>query len=856
MRTVVGLGLILCFAGCKCARGPVTPIDAQPVRVSPARLDFGRTFIGHPSRRTLELSNPNRFEVPLTLSVSAPFALATTRTTLGAAEVATVEVVFSPTEAGPLSRILNANDARVRLDAEGAVAPDCDAGPGCLVSGFDPDAGRCVTTALPDGLDCAGSFACFVTASCQQGECVGTLTTCADGDPCTLDVCGSTGCGHLAGLSACPEPDDPCRVPVCDRQTGCGIAPAVDGTVCGPRSCTEANVCINGQCVLRPAPQNQACTDVLAGVPAGQGTSDGPALIARFRYLSAAAYDARGNLFVLDACAVRKVSPSGIVKTIAGVIDECGHLDGTGLAARFTYPTGIVFDGTSLIVFEGCQLRRVSLTGVVTPFVGSDLCGTVDGIGAQARLGPGSLAMEPGNHKVLLLDREPSAQDPQDSGYFLREVSRTTGEVVTLARVKIRPPTPPNNSIALLDSVAVTADGGIFACVLESEVVGDMGLGGGDFLVQFDRSGASDNVYEGACLGVAADGHDLLTRYFSGIERWTGSARVPVAGMLTGYADGPVQLAQFNLISGLAVCDAGIAAIDSQNYNIRLLDAGQVSTLAGPRPDRRFIDGPASASRLAYPVAITTRADGGIFFLDGEALRQIEPTGLVSTLTGSNRWSNAEVDGPMAAARFRSPTSLAVSGDSIWVADWFGRPDFSLWVSVRNVDLAAGVVSTTGQFPGFQALLSKNSSSPLYLFVNHEVFEVSTAGVLTAGTDAGQFWSYQSFAADGIGGWYLGGFSALVHSRDGGEALEVTHVDASPIDGPAAAAGFGNITGLTVAASGDLYVTDYNRVRRYSPATDTVKTIFELSDAPLGIAAEPGGTLVVLVPNAILRLKP
>jgi hypothetical protein len=71
------------------------------------------------------------------------------------------------------------------------------------------------------------------------------------------------------------------------------------------------------------------------------GPVDGTGSAARFSYPSGIAADARGDLYVGDRSnyRIRKVTPAGVVTTLAG--STYGFQDGTGAAARFSYPYGI-----------------------------------------------------------------------------------------------------------------------------------------------------------------------------------------------------------------------------------------------------------------------------------------------------------------------------------------------------------------------------------------------------------------------------------------------------------------------------------------------------------------------------------
>src|SRR5258705_4101898 len=79
---------------------------------------------------------------------------------------------------------------------------------------------------------------------------------------------------------------------------------------------------------------------------AGYGSSDGTGSAARFDYPSGVAVDSAGNLYVADLAnnAIRKVAPSGVVTTLAGLSGSQGSADGMGSDARFYRPFGVAVD--------------------------------------------------------------------------------------------------------------------------------------------------------------------------------------------------------------------------------------------------------------------------------------------------------------------------------------------------------------------------------------------------------------------------------------------------------------------------------------------------------------------------------
>lgn len=118
----------------------------------------------------------------------------------------------------------------------------------------------------------------------------------------------------------------------------------------------------------------------------GYGLRDGPAGTATFSQPWDATLDNNGNLYVVDAYAVRKITPAGFTTTLAGQADK-GGTDGTGNNASFDFLQSIAFDGyTYLYVADGFnqKIRRVTLNGDVVTLAGSGDVGFQDGIGTAA----------------------------------------------------------------------------------------------------------------------------------------------------------------------------------------------------------------------------------------------------------------------------------------------------------------------------------------------------------------------------------------------------------------------------------------------------------------------------------------
>jgi sugar lactone lactonase YvrE len=129
----------------------------------------------------------------------------------------------------------------------------------------------------------------------------------------------------------------------------------------------------------------------LAGQPGQGGSDDGPATSARFKYPTGVAVDAQANVWVADFGnhVVRRITPQGIVSTIAGVAGEAGNADGAGPAARFNQVHGVAIDtagNTYAADFGNHTIRKISPDGTVNTLAGlAGSPGSNDGLGGAAR---------------------------------------------------------------------------------------------------------------------------------------------------------------------------------------------------------------------------------------------------------------------------------------------------------------------------------------------------------------------------------------------------------------------------------------------------------------------------------------
>ena len=114
------------------------------------------------------------------------------------------------------------------------------------------------------------------------------------------------------------------------------------------------------------------------------GSLDGTGIEAQFNNPAGIDIDAAGNLYVADAGGnqIRKITPEGVVTTLAGA-GTAGVVDGEGTIATFNQPIGVAVDEFGYVYvadFTGRKLRRVSPTGYVKTVAGQGGGSFVDNV--------------------------------------------------------------------------------------------------------------------------------------------------------------------------------------------------------------------------------------------------------------------------------------------------------------------------------------------------------------------------------------------------------------------------------------------------------------------------------------------
>jgi streptogramin lyase len=532
----------------------------------------------------------------------------------------------------------------------------------------------------------------------------------------------------------------------------------------------------------------------LAGLSGQTGTADGTGSAARFNNPIGVAVDSAGNVFVADATnqTIRKVTAAGVVTTLAGQAGVPGTQDGTGTGAQFSNPVGVAVDSSDNVYVVdqvGNAIRKVTPAGVVTTFAGEEgVSGSVDGTGSGARFNSPYLITIDGSGNLYVADEKNDE---------IREIT-PAGVVTTIAGA------PKQQGHA--DGTGASAS--------FNDPLG----------VAVDSSG---NVY------VADANNETIRKIAPGGVVTTFAGRATIEGS----TDGTGTNAEFANPFGICADSNGNLYVgDAANNTIRkITPAGVVTTIAGT-PGAGNANGTGGAAQFFGPAGITTDSSGNVYVADedNDLIRKITPAGVVTTLAGSPG-NSGSADGTGAAAQFYFPFGVAVdSGGNVFVADSSNNTIRKITpggvvTTVAGTPLVVGISNGTGAAASFNAPvgIAVDGNDNLYVTEqeNQDVRKITSAGVVTtlAGTPG------TTGSADGTGpaakfdlpaGIVVAG-NGNVFVADGTNdeirmitpAGVVTTIAGSPqntgsADGTGSAARFFLPVGLGIDSSGNLYVAD------------------------------------------------
>ncbi len=341
----------------------------------------------------------------------------------------------------------------------------------------------------------------------------------------------------------------------------------------------------------RAAAQGNIITTVAGTGVVGYSGDGGPAAQARLTTPHGIALGPDGSLYIADTTypSIRRVSPNGIISTVAGT-GTSGYSGDGGLAtqAQLVSPSDITIgsDGSFYIADYGSHsVRMVGADGIITTVVGTGVSGFSGdgGPATQAQLsGPGGVALGP------------------DGSLYISDT--------------------------LNNRVRRVSPDGIITTVAGSGAWGHGGDGGLATLAQFRYPNG---------LALSPDGSLYIADYYSGRIRRVSSDGIitTVAGGGYGSDDGPATQALLNGPSGVAFSpDGNLYIAENRGHRIRQVSPeGIITTVAGIGVAGYGGDGsPAILAHIYRPHDVALGPDGSLYIADtyNFRIRRVAPPGI------------------------------------------------------------------------------------------------------------------------------------------------------------------------------------------------------------------------------------
>jgi len=305
---------------------------------------------------------------------------------------------------------------------------------------------------------------------------------------------------------------------------------------------------------------------------AGNGTAgyaDGTGTGAAFNDPQGLAADAQGNLYVTDPFnhVIRKITPAGIVSTIAGD-GNLGYALGPVNTAEFYSPSAIAVDAAGNNIYVVDQGNNVILKisgGLVTKLAGNGSSGYVEGAGANAEFnGPAGIAVD-GSGNVYVADK---------GNNRIRKIT-SAGVVNTFCGTGVGGYLDGASTTAEFngpEGLAIDASGNLYVADSFNHSIRKIGtdgtastiVGSPVQTIEINAPGAITVDNQKNLFVTDHSGRVIELNVASNI-----SYTLAGADNTSGYSEGVGSAALFNGPMGIAVTSAGIFVADSYNNRIR-----------------------------------------------------------------------------------------------------------------------------------------------------------------------------------------------------------------------------------------------------------------------------------------------
>ena len=420
--------------------------------------------------------------------------------------------------------------------------------------------------------------------------------------------------------------------------------------------------------------------------PTGDG---GPALQASLLYPISVAVDLSGNLYIADdgILRIRKVTPAGLISTIAGTGDFTSGPDGAPAVSSPVWPYGIAVDSHGTVYFSDshARVRKIASDGTLVTVAGFQGTGPDGGDGGKAtaaRIAPWGIAVD-GSGNLYIAEQ---------NLYRVRKVT-PAGIISTVAGIgqaANQGEGGPATLAALMSPTRVAVDtaGNLYIAdgqagnrILKVNSSGILTRVAGGGATQRDEVPATSSfvsTYGG--ISVDAAGNIYSADWYGNVIRkiTTDGIIHTIAGTgKTGGADGcgVALAAQFYAPEDVAADGAGnVYTGERGNARVREISGASIRTVAGPGPSRFSGDnGPATSASIAGPAGLAFDALGNLYLADAgnDRIRMISPSGIITTVAGAGGPVAGDYSGcAPPPGSLNRPSALATgAAGTVYIAD-------------------------------------------------------------------------------------------------------------------------------------------------------------------------------------------
>jgi sugar lactone lactonase YvrE len=568
---------------------------------------------------------------------------------------------------------------------------------------------------------------------------------------------------------------------------------------------------------------------------AGFSGDGGPAVQANLRFPTEVLADASGNIYVADTenNRVRRISTTGVITTVAGNgTSSSGGDGGPATNASLWAPRGLALDAVGnlyITEFSGNRVRKVSPTGIISSVAGTGGWGS-GGDGGPAinalLANPSGVAVNTqgniyvadyNNSKIRRIDSQGTITTISGDGF-----QGYTGDGGPAGAARLKLPyrvafdasgnllvlDTGNNRVRRIQAIGgVVSGAGTISTVAGNGSNGSTGDGGGagGAALWYLNGLAIDNTNT-LYLGVTTNSVPTTDNRVRTVSA-SGTIQTYVGG---GNGDGgPAIEALIDpraVETGDAAAPADLFIADGNNNRVRYVNGstGTITSIAGiGSPGFSGDGGPAVNAALRSPIGLTRDAQGNLWIADtlNNRVRRVGTNGVITTVAGNGSYAYGGDGGNPLNASLAYPYGVATDagGTTLYVADFANN-------RIRKV--ASGVISTFAGTGGFgssgdggaataaklatptDVALAPNGSLYIADYSNNAVRRVRSDGVI------------ERVAGTGVGGY----------SGDGGAAIS------AKLNQPVV---------IAFDATGNLYIgeSQNKRVRRVDSVTGIITTI-------------------------------